>query len=373
MLRRGRRSHGYMLRRGRRSHGRSRVVVSHCIVADQDFIRTPRASARDRRRIAADQREAGRAAQRDVRGLDGEHAADIREIEEPQHACVADRDLLSRFGIHNDCAQPRRRLVRPRESARVRLGGKLGHPVFVPDGVGWQSEEFAEHRVKLRLRNVASGAFVAAGLECVAAAWQADALAIHPLEQRKKRERGAEDGAWPGGGEAHQFFRSRVNVEDRARRRVFCEDAEHVRKRGVLRIFGRLCEEERRESLQAQSPPACEDARVVQGGAGKVMRAACLARRAAGVECHRRGFFRKTRKPETLEHRLRDGGDFAPRPRCLQSVAPACKRPVMPKLKRVDAERERVEFILAQIAAQRCKHARFECGEFFQGIFRCTY
>ena len=41
----------------------------------------------------------------------------------------------------------------------------------------------------------------------------------------------------------------------------------------------------------------------------------------------------------------------------------------MPKLEGVDVERERVEFTLVQIIAQRGTHARFECVGFVEDAY----
>ena len=106
----------------------------------QDFIRAPRAAARDGGGVAAEQLKAIRAAHREVGGLDREHAADIRDVEEPQHATAAGRDFHARLGIYDERAQPRRRGVRASEAARVGLRGKFRHPVFIPHGVGAQAE-----------------------------------------------------------------------------------------------------------------------------------------------------------------------------------------------------------------------------------------
>ena len=90
------------------------------------------------------------------------------------------------------------------------------------------------------------------------------------------------------------------------------------------------------------------------------MRAACLASRAARAECDRRELWRKAREAEPFEHRLRNGGDFAPAFRCRKRAAPACEWPAVAKLKGVDVERDGVEFPVAEIIAQRGEHSRFQ-------------
>ena len=82
--------------------------------------------------------------------------------------------------------------MRIAETSRIELRAKLGHSVFVPNGILSQSQMSLEQSIELRFRQAAPRSFVTAGFHRNAARRQANFAIAKPFEDIEKGQRSSE-------------------------------------------------------------------------------------------------------------------------------------------------------------------------------------